>query len=102
MTDARVLLCTAPPDKAFDLARALLERKLVACVNVLPGVHSLYWWKGKIHTEDESLLVIKTTKDKVATLTEALPELHPYDVPELIALPVEDGLPAYLEWLRSQ
>ena len=102
MTDARVLLCTAPPDKATDLARTLLERRLAACVNVLPGARSLYWWKGEIQCDDESLLVIKTTEEKVAALTEALPGLHPYDTPELLSLPVESGLPAYLAWLRSQ
>jgi len=102
VTDARVLLCTAPPEKATDLARAILERRLAACVNVLPGAQSLYWWEGEIRSDAESLLVIKTTEKKVAALTEALPDLHPYDVPELLSLPVEAGLPAYLAWLRSQ
>ena len=102
MTDVRVLLCTAPPDKATALARTILERRLAACVNVLPGARSLYWWEGEIRDEAESLLVIKTTVGKVAELTAALPDLHPYDVPELLSLPVEDGLPPYLAWLRSQ
>jgi len=102
VTDARVLLCTAPPDKATELARTLLENRLAACVNVLPGVHSLYWWEGAIQSDEESLLVIKTTEDKVDALIEALPGLHPYDVPELLSLPVDAGSPAYLAWLRSQ
>ena len=97
----RVLLCTAPPDRAESIATGLLERRLAACVNVLPGAQSLYWWKGEIQSDDESLLVIKTPANKVAALTDALPDLHPYDVPELLALPVESGLPAYLAWLRS-
>ena len=101
MTDARVLLCTAPPDVADDLARKLLEAKLVACVNVLPGSRSYYWWKGRIQCDDEALLVIKTTADRVPKLIEALPAMHPYDVPELLALPVDDALPGYLAWLRT-
>lgn len=102
MTDARVLLCTAPPDQAQAIARAILERRLAACVNVVPGVESHYWWEGEIQNESESLLLIKTTANKVGELTAALPEIHPYDVPELLAIPVDAGSPAYLAWLRSQ
>jgi len=101
MTDARVLLCTAPPEQADALARKLLEAHLVACVNVLPGARSHYWWKGEIQSDDEALLVIKTTAERVPKLIEALPALHPYDTPELLSLPVDDGLPPYLDWLRS-
>ena len=101
MTDARVLLCTAPPEQADALARKLLEARLAACVNVLPGARSHYWWKGAIQSDDEALLVIKTTAERVPKLIEALPALHPYDTPELLSLPVDDGLPPYLAWLRS-
>ena len=65
MTDARVLLCTAPPDQAESVARALLERHLVACVNIVPGARSLYWWQGKLEDERESLLILKTTADRL-------------------------------------
>jgi len=102
LTDARVVLCTAPPDQAAAIARAILERRLASCVNIVPGVQSLYWWEGAIQDEPEALLVIKTTAAKLDELTSVLPQLHPYDTPELLALPVETGLPAYLAWLRSQ
>ena len=102
MSDVRVLLCTVPPDKADDVARALLDRRLVACVNILPGARSLYRWKGALEEASESLLVLKTVADKVNALTEAIHEVHPYDVPELLSLPVEGGSPAYLDWLRGE
>lgn len=102
MSDARVLLCTAPPEQAESVARALLERRLVACVNIVPGARSLYWWQGKLCDERESLLVLKTTADHVDDLIEALQDVHPYDTPELVSLPVEKGNPAYLDWLRGE
>ena len=102
MTDLRVLLCTAPPDRAEEIARALLERRLVACVNVVPGVRSLYWWQGKLEDDAESLLMLKTARDKGDDLIAALPEVHPYETPELLSLEVESGNPAYLDWLRGE
>ena len=94
----RVLLCTCPPDAAERIAAGLLERRLAACVNALPGVVSRYWWKDKLETDDESLLLIKTVSGKVPAVIEALKELHPYDVPELLVLPVETGSEPYLRW----
>ncbi|MHC4849980.1 MAG: divalent-cation tolerance protein CutA [Planctomycetota bacterium] len=102
MSDARVLLCTAPPEQAESVARALLERRLVACVNIVPGARSLYWWQGKLEDERESLLILKTTADRVDRLIEALKDVHPYDTPELVSLPVEKGNPPYLDWLRGE
>ncbi|MHC4952429.1 MAG: divalent-cation tolerance protein CutA [Planctomycetota bacterium] len=101
MTDVRVLLCTAPPAEAERIARQLVERQLAACVNVLPGAMSIYRWEGEVQSEAESLLVIKATAGEVEALIEALPGLHPYEVPELLSLPVDGGLPAYLAWVRS-
>ncbi|MEM8886069.1 MAG: divalent-cation tolerance protein CutA [Planctomycetota bacterium] len=101
MTDVRVLLCTAPVEGAPAIARAILERKLAACVNILPGARSLYWWDGSIQDDAESLLVIKTTADAVDALIAALPDIHPYDTPELISLPVESGHAPYLAWVRA-
>ena len=102
MSGVRVLLCTCPSDAADKLATALLERRLVACVNVIAGVSSHYRWNGKLEKDEESLLILKTTREQVAGIDAALKELHPYDVPELLSLPVEEGADAYLRWVREE
>jgi periplasmic divalent cation tolerance protein len=84
---------------AERIATVLVERGLAACVNVVPGVTSIYRWKGALQRDLELLLVIKTRADRFEALREALVSLHPYEVPELIALPVEAGHPPYLAWL---
>jgi periplasmic divalent cation tolerance protein len=99
------LLClsTCPnADVAARIARALVEERLAACVNRLPGVNSTYRWQGEIHEDAEVLLLIKTTRERFDALRDRLAELHPYEVPELIALEVADGLPAYLDWLAGE
>ena len=102
--ELRVVLCTAPPEAAADIARAVVEPGLAACVNILPGVRSIYWWQGELCDDGESLLVIKTRAERVPALTDALLAAHPYDVPEVIALPigVAEGNPAYLRWLIDE
>lgn len=84
---------------ADRLARALVERRLAACVNVVPGVVSHYRYQGELHRDQEQLLVIKTRAERMDALRAAFAELHPYDVPELVALEITDGLEPYLEWL---
>lgn len=88
-------------ETATQIARQLLERRLVACVNLVPQVTSLYWWEGQIQEDSEVLLVAKTVAARVDELTTVLPQLHPYSVPELVVLPVEAGLPAYLRWVAD-
>ena len=100
--DARVLLCTCPADAVERLAAGLLERRLVACVNAIPGVVSRYWWKDKLEHEDETLLLLKTEARHVPAVIAALDVLHPYDVPELLALPVEAGAEPYLAWVKAE
>ena len=102
MSDARVILCTAPPDQAPALARLLVTECLAACVNILPAVRSIYRWQGELCDDPESLLIIKTTTDRVTRLTERLSEAHPYDCPEVIALAVDSGHAPYLNWLTAQ
>lgn len=102
MSGVRVLLCTCPSDAADKLAAALLERRLVACVNVIAGVSSRYRWKGKLEKDEESLLILKTTREHFAGIDAALKELHPYDVFELLSLPVEEGAEAYLRWVSEE
>lgn len=95
-----VALSTAPsPEKAAELAKALVEERLAACVNVLPGVRSFYRWKGELCDDTEALCVIKTRADRVEALRRRLVELHPYEVPELVVLEVTAGHPPYLAWL---
>lgn len=102
MTDAVVALTTVEADfDAVGLAKTLVERHLASCVNVVPGVTSVYRWEGKIQAETEQQLLIKTTADRVPGLLAAIHELHPYDVPEFIVLPVTDGSEKYLNFLRG-
>ena len=100
MSARLVALSTAPSaEVAEQLARALVGEGLAACVNVVPGVTSYYRWKGELQRDAEWLLVIKTSAGRLEALKAALVRLHPYEVPELVALGVEDGLPSYLAWL---
>lgn len=99
----RVVLTTAPdPGAAASLARALVEERLAACANVLPGVRSVYWWEGEIEDAEEVLVVLKTTGDRLEAMLRRAAVLHPYDVPELLALPVDAGHPPYLDWVRRE
>lgn len=86
-------------EDAERIARALVERRLAACVNVVPGVLSFYRWKGEVCRDEERLLVVKTRSEALEALRAALVELHPYELPELVALPIEAGHPPYLAWL---
>lgn len=96
---AVVCLVTTPPDRARQIAGALVERELAACVNIVASVQSVYRWKGAVEHDEESLLVIKTTREAVAALDAALGELHPYETYELVALDVAGGATAYLAWI---
>lgn len=87
--------------EAQRLARALVERRLAACVNIIPGVRSVYRWKGKVEDVEEAMLVIKTSRGQAGALQAALKELHTYDLPEFLLLPVAGGGAAYLAWLRD-
>ena len=88
-------------EQALQIARGLVERRLAACVNVVGTVCSVYRWQGKIVEEGEKLLLIKTEQRLLPRLRAAIRELHSYDLPELIALPIEDGDPEYLSWLAG-
>ena len=96
-------LTTAPSvEAAKRLVRNLVERRLIACGTVLPGAVSSYWWQGAVVDEEEVVVVLKTTAARWAELAGALPALHPYEVPELIALPVVAGHGPYLEWVSRE
>ena len=97
-----VALTTFPSDKdAAAFAKTLVDERLAACVNILPTMRSIYTWKGVTESADECQLVIKTTRARVAELEARITQLHPYDVPEFIVLPIEAGSPAYLSWLSD-
>lgn len=97
-----VAFCTCPDaGTAESIAAALVETGLAACVNVLPGVRSIYRWQGKVERDDEALMIIKTTGARLDALLARVRELHPYDVPELICHPITAGHDHYLDWVRQ-
>ena len=103
MTDKIVVLCmTSSADEAEKIARRLVEQRLAACVNVLPGARSFYRWKGNIEDAAEWLLIIKSARSRFAALRAALEQLHSYEVPEVIALSVVDGAKNYLDWMEGE
>jgi periplasmic divalent cation tolerance protein len=98
----RIVLTTADSEELADrIARTLVERRLAACVNVVGPVSSVYRWKGEIVRDRERMLVIKTSAERFPELREAIRELHSYDVPEVLAIAVDDGDRAYLDWLAE-
>ena len=100
MTDKKLVLSTCGSiDEARKLARALVEKQLAACVNLVPQIESVYYWKGKVETSTEFLLLIKTTAGAFNELRDVLTEMHSYDVPECIEIAIEDGSAAYLAWI---
>jgi periplasmic divalent cation tolerance protein len=102
MTDKRIVLTTiSSKSEAEDLAWELVERKLAACVNIIELQGSIYRWKDEIKSEKECLLLIKTTADASEHLVAAIRDLHPYDVPEYIEIPIERGTSKYLDWIAA-
>ncbi len=98
-----MVMCTFPDgEKARQIGTHLVERQYAACVNLLPGVESIYQWEGKLCTEAEVMAVFKTTRAAFAQLSAELKVLHPYDQPEIVALPVADGDAGYLRWVTDQ
>lgn len=102
--DEILLVLTNVPDEATgaQIARRLVESRLAACVNLLPQVSSVYRWQGAVEQANETTLSIKTTKERYPELEAAIKALHPYDLPEIIAVPVTGGLPAYLAWVAAE
>lgn len=97
-----VVLSTVPDDeRGATLARALVDEELAACVNLVPGVRSIYRWDGAVADDREQLAVIKTRRDRVDALIARLVALHPYEVPEAVVVPVDGGHPPYLAWVRG-
>jgi len=99
-TDYVIALTTLPADAdAAEFGRTLVDERLAACVNLLPVMESVYRWEGKIEFEAERQMVIKTSKDRIIDLWDRVRELHPYEVPEFVVIPIVDGNEAYLRWI---
>lgn len=96
-----VYTTTPSAEIASKISSAIVTEKLAACVQTLPGVTSTYWWDGKVNTDQEHLLIIKTRSDLVSQLDSIISNLHPYDTPELVATPITDGAKKYLDWIDS-
>ena len=100
--DPQIVLCTVPDEAtAQQIAAALVAEKLAACVNIVPGITSVYRWKGAIETATELLLIIKTTVAVYTQLQGRIRTLHPYELPEVIAVSLDQGLPEYLAWIKT-
>jgi periplasmic divalent cation tolerance protein len=102
MTDKRIVLTTAASEEeARKIARHLVQRRLAACVNIVPQIASIYRWQDNVEEAREWLLIVKTTAAAFGEVRQTIAELHSYDVPECVCLTVEDGLPTYLEWITE-
>jgi periplasmic divalent cation tolerance protein len=102
MTSSMIYITTSSRDEALRIGRALVTDGLAACANVLPGIISVYRWQGEIQEDDESSLILKTRSDLVERLTARVKELHSYDCPCLVALPITDGNPDFLHWIAEE
>jgi periplasmic divalent cation tolerance protein len=98
-----VVLVTAPDgEAAAEIARQVLADRLAACVNIVPGLRSLYWWRGEIEESDEVLMLLKARAEDVGILTEKVRSLHPYEVPEVVATEIVSGFGPYLDWVWAE
>ena len=101
--EVSVVFITAPNvECAETIARKLVEERLAACVNVVPGIRSLYRWEGQVQNDPEVLMIVKTRADRCSALAARVTELHPYDLPEVLELPAASGSRTYLDWVRTE
>ncbi len=95
-------ITTRDLEEAGKISRALLEKRLVSCCNIVPGIESLYWWKGKIEKENEALIILKTRKGKIDKIIEEVKKIHSYEVPAIDFLDIEGGNREFLEWIEKE
>lgn len=100
--DYIVVLVTCPRDLSKEFAKKIVGERLAACANIVREVESIYWWQGNLEDEKESILILKTRSILFEALQEFIQSIHPYDNPEIIALPIANGAPKYLDWLRQE
>ncbi len=98
----QIILCSCPDQKtAGHIAEHMIKHRLAACVNIVPGITSVYQWQGKLESAQEHLLIIKSHSDKYQAIETKIKQIHPYELPEIIAVPIEHGLPEYLQWIDT-
>ncbi len=102
MSCSLIYVTAGSRDEALTVGRGLVEARLVACANVLDGATSLYWWQGAVQQESEAVLVAKTRTELVPAVIAKASELHSYNCPCVVALPIADGNPAFLDWIRAE
>ncbi len=102
METVRVVFISVPREEANKMARALVEKRLAACVNIVPKIESFYWWDESVLKDEEALLIAKTTQQRFDELRAWVVANHPYDLPEIISLPLSDGLSDYIEWVKKE
>jgi len=101
-TPYMLVLCSCPDQEiATTIAENIVAQHLAACINIIPGMKSIYHWQGNVESAEESLMLIKTHQQKLSSLQNTITTMHPYEVPEIIALDISDGLPKYLEWITT-
>jgi len=102
MSELIVYMTCSSKEEAHDIGTVLVERRLAACVNIIESMQSMFWWKGKVETAEEAVLLAKTRDGLLAELTEAVKAVHSYEVPCVIALPITGGNPDFLSWIREE
>ena len=102
MTSTMIYITTSSRDEALRIGRAVVADRLAACANVLPGVISVYWWQGEVQEGAETSLILKTRSNLVERLTARVKELHSYDCPCVVALPIANGNPDFLRWIADE
>ena len=102
MNASLVYVTAADEDEAGRIGRELVESRLAACVNIIGGMKSMYWWDGAVHDDNEAVLIAKTTEALVPELIEKIKELHSYDCPCIVSLPIVDGNPDFLKWIEDE
>ncbi len=102
MSESFIYMTCATAKEAEDIGAVLVERRLAACVNIIDGMRSLYWWEGKVERGEETVLIAKTRSELVPELTEAVKAVHGYEVPCVVAMPIEDGNADFLTWIRRE
>ncbi|MBD3402649.1 divalent cation tolerance protein CutA [candidate division GN15 bacterium] len=98
----RVVFISIPRDEAGTFSRELVRERLCACVNIIPQIESYFWWDDDVEKDEEALLVVKTTAERLPDLMTWVKQHHPYDVPEIISLRLADGLPEYVSWIKDE
>jgi len=102
MENVRIVFISLPREEARGMAKTIVEERLAACVNIIPKIESYFWWEGKIENDEESLLVAKTSQQKVEKLIIWVKDNHPYPIPEVITVPLAEGLPDYINWVIEE